>query len=403
MNLYNTLTQQLEPVVSADQVLRMYICGVTPYDTTHLGHAFTYICFDVLTRYLEYSGFRPTTVQNVTDIDDDILKRAAQVGITWDELARQETAKFQEDMAALNIRPPNYYPHATQEIPEILELVSRLLMSGDAYERKGSVYYGVQHVLDFGELSHMIYPQMLEIANQRGNVPDDPNKNDPLDFVLWQATKPGEPKWPSPWGDGRPGWHIECSAMSLKYLGPQIDIHAGGADLIFPHHSCEIVQSEHYTGVKPFVRHWFHIGMVRLGGEKMSKSLGNMRFVRDLLGHYSANAIRAYLLCHHYRSEWDADDSEAALVRAEQQVTRWQNALHLINTNGQDAEQINVLPYQERFRAALDNDLNTPRALEQIDELAEAIFVARASTTGNIANAQATLANLMTVLGFSSI
>jgi cysteinyl-tRNA synthetase len=204
VELYNTLTGRLEPVTSTDGIFRMYVCGITPYDTTHLGHAFTFLYFDVLARYLESLGHRTITVQNVTDIDDDILRRAKEVGMAWDELARQETAKFQADMKAINIRPPDYYPHATQEIAKIQEIVVDLLAKGYAYERNGSVYYNIHRDPDFGELAHMDYREMLIIANQRGNNPDDPNKRDPLDFVLWQAAKPGEPTWNSPWGPGRP-------------------------------------------------------------------------------------------------------------------------------------------------------------------------------------------------------
>lgn len=395
MNLYNTLTRQIEPLTSTDGVFRMYVCGITPYDTTHLGHAFTYTCFDALARYLEFTNYRTITVQNVTDIDDDILKRAAQAGIRWDELVQQETAKFQKDMRALNIRPPDHYPYASQEISQILEMVRHLLETGYAYERNGSVYYDIHHDASFGELAHMSFPEMLDTANERGNFPDDPNKRNPLDFVLWQAAKPDEPNWASPWGQGRPGWHIECSAMSLHYLGEQVDIHAGGADLIFPHHSCEIVQSERYSGVMPFARFWFHIAMVHLGGQKMSKSLGNMIFVSDLLKQFSPDAIRIYLLSHHYRTAWDADDATPALPKAEAQLGRWRTALTL--TGGADTE-LNPLPYQEMFRAAMDDDLNTPVALEHVDELADTI-IAEAPMGHSVQSAQATLTVLLGVLG----
>ena len=395
MNLYNTLTQQIEPLTSPDGLFRLYVCGVTPYDTTHLGHAFTYLCFDVLARYLKFSGYRTITVQNVTDIDDDILKRAAQVGMQWDELARQETERFKEDMRALNIEPPDYYPRASKEIPKMIEIVSDLLAKGYAYTRNGSVYYDVRRDASLGELAHMDYPEMLETANQRGNFPDDPNKRDPLDFVLWQAAKPGEPTWTSPWGEGRPGWHIECSAMSMRYLGPQVDIHSGGADLIFPHHSCEIAQSEHYSDVIPFVRYWFHVAMVGLGGQKMSKSLGNMIFVRDLLSRYSADAVRVYLLSHHYRAAWDADDAERVLPKAQARVGHWREAMTMTNGLG---EALNPLPYQEMFSQMMDDDLNTPRAIQQLDELADAIR-AESAMQRSVQSAQATLGVLAGVLG----
>ncbi len=395
MQLYNTLTEQLEPLTSSDGIMRMYVCGVTPYDTTHLGHAFTYTCFDVLARYLEYSGLETITVQNVTDIDDDILKRAAKVGMAWDALVRQEVAKFQADLRALNVRPPDHYPYATQEIPKIIEIVQALIEKGYGYGRNGSVYYDVRHDRGFGELGHMEYAEMLATANERGNFPDDPNKRDPLDFVLWQAAKPGEPTWESPWGAGRPGWHIECSAMSMRYLGTQVDIHSGGADLIFPHHTCEIAQAEHFSGVTPFVRYWFHIAMVRLDGQKMSKSLGNMLFVRELLKTYSADAIRVYLLSHHYRAGWDADNATPDLQKAEAMVTRWRNALALPSVTEHGSETLNPMPYQETFSLAMDDDLSTPRALEHLDELADAI----ANTSGDLQAAQTTLGTLAGVLG----
>ncbi len=395
MYLYNTLSQRLEPVTSEDGVFRMYVCGVTPYDTTHLGHAFTFVCFDVLVRYLEFLGYRTITVQNVTDIDDDILKRAKEIGVAWDELARRETANYLADMKAINVRPPDHYPHATQEISKILELVTVLLEKGYAYERNGSVYYDIHRDPGFGELGHMDYPEMLRTANERGNLPDDPNKRDPLDFALWQAAKPGEPTWDSPWGPGRPGWHIECSAMSMRYLGPQIDIHSGGADLIFPHHTCEIAQSEHYSGITPFVRYWFHVEMVMLRGEKMSKSLGNMLFINDLIGTYSADAIRLYLLSHHYREVWDADSADTHLTAAEDMRMRWRSALAAAGGSG---EALNVLPYEAMFGEAMDDDLDTKRAIDHLDELADAILDT-AHSGGDVHRAQIALRTLADVLG----
>jgi cysteinyl-tRNA synthetase len=395
MKLYNTLTQELELVTSDDGIFRMYVCGVTPYDTTHLGHAFTYVCFDVLARYLEFLGYKTETVENVTDIDDDILKRAGQVGLQWDELVRRETAKFQADMRALNVRPTDHYPYATQEIPDIIKIVKDLLAKDFAYEKNGSVYYDVRHDPEFGTLAHMDYPEMLAIANERGNFPDDPNKRDPLDFVLWQAGKPGEPMWDSPWGKGRPGWHIECSAMSMRYLGPRVDIHSGGADLIFPHHTCEIAQSEHYTGVKPFVRYWFHIAMVRLAGEKMSKSLGNMLFVAELLKTYSADALRMYLLTHKYRDAWEADDAETGLQAAEDRRTRWLAALAL---PGGAEDELNSMAYQAMFSDAMDDDFDTGRALMCLDDLADAIAGA---PNAQLQSAQAGLRTLAGVLGLT--
>jgi L-cysteine:1D-myo-inositol 2-amino-2-deoxy-alpha-D-glucopyranoside ligase len=317
--------------------------------------------------------------------------------MTWTALVEREVARFQTDMQTLNVRPPTHYPRATEEIPKIIEIVTDLLDKNYAYVKNGSVYYDVRHDPDFGALSHSDYPTMLATANQRGNFPDDPNKRDPLDFVLWQAAKPGEPTWNSPWGEGRPGWHIECSAMSMRYLGPEIDIHSGGADLIFRHHTCEIAQSEHHTGKTPFVKCWFHIAMVRLAGEKMSKSLGNMLFVRDLVQQFSPDALRVYLLSHKYREAWEADNAHNDLVASEKMIARWKAALNLANGTG---ETLNPMPYEATFEDAMNDDFNTPLALEHLDELADGIMGA-AQVNGTIAAAQIALRTLSNVLGLT--
>ena len=397
MKLYNTLTGQLDPVTSDDGVFRMYVCGVTPYATTHLGHAFTYICFDVLERYLEYKGYETLTVQNVTDIDDDILRKANEEGIPWDELGKRETDKFIKDIKALNIRMPDHFPYATQEVPQIIDMVRGLLDKGYAYEVEGNVYYDIKKDSEFAHhLVDMPYEQLLATANERGNFPDDEKKRDPLDFVLWQAAQPGEPTWASPWGEGRPGWHIECSAMSMHYLGPKIDVHAGGSDLIFPHHSCEIAQSERYSGEAPFVRYWFHIAMVRMDGEKMSKSLGNMVFVRDLLKQHAADAIRLYLLSHHYRDPWSVDSRDEEIAQATERLRRIQAALEAASGDG---EPLDVSTYEQAFVAAMDDDLHTGQAIAQLDALATAII----DVTGerDLHQAQTTLRTLCDVVGLS--
>jgi len=369
MKLFNTLTQDLEPVIAHDNMVRIYVCGITPYDTTHLGHAFTYVSFDALIRYLEFNGHQVRYVQNVTDIDDDIIRKSREVGLAWDELGRRETARFLRDMDALNVRRPDVYARATDEIPHIVEIVQALIEQGYAYVSQGCVFYHVKKDLNFGAMAHAIglhsYEAMLEIANERGNFPDDPRKKDPLDFVLWQAQAPGEPAWESPWGPGRPGWHIECSTMAIHYLGPQIDIHGGGADLNFPHHTCEIAQSEHYTGKVPFSRIWAHTGMVYQDGEKMSKSLGNLTLVGDLLKDYTPDAIRVTLLSHHYRYPWEC--FLADLRSASVHVERFQHLRMLVgrDTAGED------LMLRDRFMAAMDEDLNTPEALYLLCEASE--------------------------------
>lgn len=361
MKLFNTLTQSLEVFAPLNDTVRIYVCGVTPYDTTHLGHAFTYVSFDALIRYLEYQGYPVRYVQNVTDIDDDVLRKAREVGLAWDELGRRETKRFLDDMDALNVRRPDVYAQATDEIPGIIEMVCVLLKHGFAYESAGCVYYDVRNDPGFGSMAQAVglkdYQAMLTIANERGNFPDDRRKRDPLDFVLWQAQAPGEPCWESPWGPGRPGWHIECSAMSMHYLGDQIDIHGGGADLIFPHHTCEIAQSEHYSGKAPFCRCWMHTGMVYQDGEKMSKSLGNLTLVSNLLKEYSANAIRLLLLSHHYRYAWECFPEDLHI--AQETANRLQRVRDLVGDTAEGEDSM----LRHRFIAAMDNDLNTVDAV----------------------------------------
>src|SRR5947209_13636003 len=369
MKLFTTLTQSLEEFVPLGDPVRIYVCGITPYDTTHLGHAFTYVSFDTLIRYLEYLGYKVKYVQNVTDIDDDVLRKARELGMAWDELGKRETERFLRDMDALNVRRPDVYAKATDEIPGIIEIVQSLLLRGYAYESAGCVFYSVKSDPDFGGMARAIglesYEAMLKIANERGNYPDDPRKKDPLDFVLWQAQAPGEPAWDSPWGPGRPGWHIECSAMSMHYLGPQLDIHGGGADLAFPHHTCEIAQSEHFTSKQPFSRFWAHTGMVYQGGEKMSKSLGNLTLVSDLLKSYSADAIRITLLNHHYRYPWECFPED--LNVAEETVALFQQVRAMVGTQSGGEDRM----LHDRFIAAMDCDLNTPEALLLLRQAAE--------------------------------
>ena len=305
MKLFNTLTQSLQEFTSLKDPVSIYVCGVTPYDTTHLGHAFTYMTFDTLIRYLEYKGQKVRYVQNVTDVDDDVIRKARELGIRWDDLGNREIKRFLGDMDSLNVRRPDVYARATDEIERIIELTKTLVERGFAYISEGCVFFSIEKDPEFGVMAQAIglndYQSMLAIANERGNFPDDKRKRAPLDFIIWQAQAPDEPAWESPWGPGRPGWHVECSSMSMHYLGQQIDIHGGGADLAFPHHTCEIAQSEHYSGKAPFVGTWMHVGMVYQDGEKMSKSLGNLTLVRDLLKEYDANAIRLVLQSHHYR------------------------------------------------------------------------------------------------------
>lgn len=396
MQLYNALSRTKEAFAPQGNALTIYVCGITPYDTTHLGHSFTYASFDVLIRYLAYLGHEVNYVQNVTDVDDDILRKAQEVGEDWKAIGDRWTAHFIDDMKALNVRPPEHFPRATDVIEEMIEVVEALLAAGYAYERNGSVYFHVEAYQDFGKLSKIPRGEMLPIANERGNHPDDPNKKDPLDFVLWQAQAPGEPAWDSPWGPGRPGWHIECSTMATNYLGNTIDIHGGGADLIFPHHECEIAQTEGATGEKPFVRFWLHTAMVRHEGEKMSKSLGNLVMVRDLLdAGWQPDALRLYMHGHHYREEWEYDES--ALEEAAALADKIRRAA---TVQGGSNAPLNHRGAANTFTAAMDDDLDTATVVAALEEFADQIL--RVAGTGrDVSQAQQTLREMAGVLGLT--
>lgn len=397
MRLYNSESRGIENFTVRDGHVGMYVCGVTPYDTTHIGHAFTFLTFDILVRYFRHKGVDVTYVQNVTDIDDDVLRKAREVGMNWRELADQETRKFLQDMQELNAVPFDHYTAATDHIAEMHTITQRLLDEGLAYVVNGSVYFEVSKDAKFGKLSHLSLEEMLPIANERGNKPDDPNKRDPLDFVLWQAAAPGEPTWESPWGPGRPGWHIECTAMSTKYLGQSIDIHGGGGDLIFPHHECEIAQAENATGVKPFARFWMHVAMVNYDDEKMSKSLGNLVLAHDLLKTWSPDAIRLYLFSNHYRTEWEFLDEE---------MQRWSDAARALSVaryrqSGSASSGIEIEANRSAFVAAIEDDLDTPAAIHELSALGEAISTA--SPEADVSHAQAALAELGNILGLSFV
>jgi L-cysteine:1D-myo-inositol 2-amino-2-deoxy-alpha-D-glucopyranoside ligase len=363
MRLYDTARRAVVPFEPPPTV-RMYVCGITPYDSTHLGHAATYLTYDLLIRRLEELGHEVRYVRNVTDVDDSILPKARELGVPYLELAEAEIARFHNDMDALEMRAPDAEPRATESIDEIIELVGRLLESGHAYLTHGTAYFDVSTFPRYGELSHYSYEQMLRLARERGGNPDDPHRRQPLDFVLWQPSLADEPAWRAPFGVGRPGWHIECSAMAMHEHGPTMDLHGGGTDLIFPHHECEIAQSESLTG-KPCATHWLHSAMVNYEGEKMSKSLGNLVFVDELLKSADPRAIRLALMRHHYRHgfEWyhtDLEEGTALLHRLLAAAER---------TSGPDPR-----PFAARVRNAIDDDLDSPRALDALDDLASAIL-----------------------------
>ncbi|HEY7339628.1 MAG TPA: cysteine--tRNA ligase [Ktedonobacterales bacterium] len=375
MELFNTLTQRIEPLHPHGNEVTLYVCGVTPYDTTHLGHAAINVYYDTLIRFLRSEGQAVNYVQNVTDIDDDIIRKAREQDTSWDELGRRETMRYLADLRDLNVLPPTHYVWATNEIPRMVCVIEKLIERGHAYVRDGWVYFSVASDPTFGALAeaggYRGYATWLATANERGNTPDDPRKNDPLDFVLWQAHQEGEPSWESPWGMGRPGWHIECSAMAMGHLGKRIDIHGGGADLIFPHHTCEIAQSENASGERPFVQIWMHCGMVYLGDEKMSKSLGNLVLVRNLLETYTSAAVRVLLLSHHYREPWQYTDddmrqSAARAARYADSVARMEGNAHATSNDDGAADSA-----RQQFAEALNHDLDTPTALRILDELAD--------------------------------
>ena len=340
----------------------MYVCGITPQSEAHIGHAMSYINFDVIRRYLEYRGYKVRHVQNITDIEDKIINKAAVLGITPDELVSKNIASFMADMDALSILRPHEYPRATEEIPQIIDMVQGLVEKDLAYPACGSVYFRVTSLPDYGKLAHRTLDQMVAGAR----IEPGEEKEHPMDFVLWKAAKPGEPSWESPWGPGRPGWHIECSAMSLRYLGKQIDIHGGGQDLIFPHHENEIAQSESFTNLKPFVKYWLHNGLLRLGEEKMSKSLGNIVSIKEILAKYSADALRLFMLSSHYRSPLTF--SEEALDSAEKGAERLRQALQA-GAGGAGTRDADLSGFRERFSGAMDDDFNAPQAVAVLFDL----------------------------------
>jgi L-cysteine:1D-myo-inositol 2-amino-2-deoxy-alpha-D-glucopyranoside ligase len=339
----------------------IYVCGITPYDSAHLGHAFTYVAFDTLVRFLRWRGHEVVYCQNVTDVDDDILRHAARDGEDFRELGRREVAAYLEVMDALNVARPTHFPKATEEIAVMLDVAGRLVDGGFAYVVDGTVFFDVTGYPGFGTLSGLPEADLRDLLAERGGDPDDPRKRHPLDFVVWQRSEAGEPFWPSAWGPGRPGWHLECSAMSLRYLGATIDLHGGGSDLIYPHHESERAQSESVNQV-PFVRRWLHSGMVRHEGEKMSKSLGNLVYPAALFQEHEPAAVRLALLAHHWRSSWtfDADELKAAAER----LDAWRRTATRLRAGGS-----RTLP--EEVEAALAADLDTPAALAAVDAMAK--------------------------------
>ena len=383
LKIYNTRSGKKETFLPLRPgEVRMYVCGVTVYDLCHLGHARGAVVFDIVRRYLEYAGFRVTFVKNFTDIDDKIIARAGEEGVEASSLAERFIREYEGDMAALGVRPADREPRATEHIDDIIRLVDGLVAKGAAYAVEGDVYFRVKSFTPYGSLSGRSTEDMM--AGARVEV--DERKEDPLDFALWKASKEGEPWWDSPWGRGRPGWHIECSAMSAGHLGPQIDIHGGGKDLIFPHHENEIAQSEAFTG-EPFVRYWMHNGFVNVNREKMSKSLGNFFTIRDILERYDAEAVRFFLLSTHYRSPIDFSDQN--LDEATRTLHRFYHLLEELEgtgggppAGGSEEAEAAVATLQERFREAMNDDFNTAESLGEVFKTARGLSGALARGEG---------------------
>jgi cysteinyl-tRNA synthetase len=384
LRLFDSLTrkkQEFVPLTPGE--VRVYVCGVTVYDLSHIGHARSAIAFDVIRRYLLWKGFRVTFVRNFTDVDDKIIKRAHQEGVAAREISERYIDAYRTDMASIGVLPGDVEPKATEHIPQMVALIERLVEKGMAYTVDGDVYFEVRRFPTYGLLSG----KNLEELQSGARVDVDERKKDPLDFALWKASKPGEPAWPSPWGPGRPGWHIECSAMSMQYLGEHFDVHGGGEDLIFPHHDNEIAQSEGATG-KPFVHYWIHNGFVNLESEKMSKSLGNTLTIRDMVGRHDPEAVRLYLLGTHYRHPVDF---------AEARITEAARALGRLRSLQEEAERLgaeltptsetatgildDVAALRARFEAAMDDDFNTPQALAALFDLTRLLYAERDRVT----------------------
>jgi len=368
--LFNTLTNRKEDFVPLEPgKVRMYVCGPTVYDMSHLGHARAYVAFDTIARWLEASGNEVTVVRNYTDVDDKIIRRAEELGLPPREISERYIAEFRKDMAALNVRPAQVEPKVTEHIPEIVAMIARLLEKGVAYQADGDVYFSVRGFPEYGKLSRRKLEEMLAGAR----VEPGEKKRDPLDFALWKAAKPGEPYWESPWGPGRPGWHIECSAMSARYLGRTFDIHGGGKDLVFPHHENEIAQSEAAHDA-PFARYWLHNGFVTIQAEKMAKSLGNFVTIRELLDRYDGETLRYFLLSTHYRSPIDfspegLDAAQARMAYVYETLRRARERIGDARPQGGEILHREVVEsIWPRFREAMEDDFNTAAALAAIGE-----------------------------------
>ncbi|WP_297446050.1 cysteine--tRNA ligase [Desulfurobacterium sp.] len=410
IKVYNTLTEKKEEFIPFEKNrIKMYVCGPTVYDDAHIGHARSAVVFDVIRRWFEHRGYSVIFVRNYTDVDDKIIKRANEKGVPWKEISEKYIKSFEEDMAALNVKEPTFKPKVTEHIPEIIKMIKGLIEKGHAYEADGDVYFAVETFPEYGKLSKRKIDELMAGAR----IAPGEKKRNPLDFALWKKSKEGEPAWDSPWGKGRPGWHIECSAMSMKYLGEMMDIHGGGLDLIFPHHENEIAQSESYTG-KPFVKYWMHNGFVMINSEKMSKSLGNFFTIKEILKDFSPDVLRFFLVSTHYRSP--IDFSFERLKEAKAAFDRIKNFLNAksviknVQEEGKGGAPVDVEKYRKAFNEAMDDDFNTAKALgilfemiKEINILKDSIVKKQKATTEekeSILAAVSFVREVMKILGF---
>lgn len=392
MKLYNTLTNKKELFSPNENKVKMYVCGITPYAESHLGHAMSSVIFDVIRRYLEFKGYEVTHIQNFTDIDDKMIYAASQIDKSPSELAEENINVYLSQMRKLNVLPAKSYPRATHDIPKIIEVIESLISNDFAYTVDGDVYFSVRQFEEYGKLSNRNLDNL--IAGARVEI--DEKKRDVLDFALWKHRKPDEPFWQSPWGPGRPGWHIECTAMAIDYLGKTIDIHGGGSDLIFPHHENEIAQSESWTKETPFAKFWIHNGLLQFGESKMSKSDGNIVTITEVLQRFSSDAIRLFFLSSHYHSP---------IVYNSESISAQERALLRLRTALNSREKtknspLDPSPYRNRFIEAMDDDLNTPRALATLFELAKDINKLNEENC-SVEQAQVVLMELANVLGIT--
>ncbi|MBI5253844.1 MAG: cysteine--tRNA ligase [Euryarchaeota archaeon] len=396
LRIYNTLTRRKEKFVPREgKKVGMYVCGPTVYDYPHIGHARTYVAFDIIVRYLRFKDYDVKYVVNITNVDDKIIKRANEAGEEPLKLADRFEKIFFEDMQALGIEKADAYPRVTEHIPEIVALVRKLIENGCAYEIEGDVYYSVEKVGKYGALSRQSLKEMM--AGARIEV--DERKRYPMDFALWKKAKPGEPSWQSPWGRGRPGWHIECSAMLMKHLGEQFDIHGGAVDLISPHHENEILQSEGATGKKPFVKYWLHTGFLKVEGEKMSKSLGNFITVRELLQKYDSNSFRFLVVSAHYRSP--IDFSYGSLEKSKKSLERLLNTAEFVKTFKEGQSNLGNLLKKARkeFEAAMDDDFNTPQALAALFDFSKEVRKLKCGSREVVAQTSDFLKSALNIFG----